>query len=175
MVLSSPSVCLGTSPPRSTIIFYLFYTCSISLDSLSVQSVSLTHYYEIFVYFLVWDTEDYFYKRIHKYIILILVQRFNRTYMARLKTMVAPTNSGSGWCSRHCLHYIRRCRFWLAWPRCRFWLVGGPIDTPNMDKLAANGLRYNNWHTLCSPLRACLLTGRNHHSVGMASDVLRRR
>jgi arylsulfatase A-like enzyme len=52
------------------------------------------------------------------------------------------------------------------------WLscYGGPIDTPNIDKLAANGLLYNNWHTtaLCSPTRACLLTGRNHHSVGMA-------
>ena len=44
------------------------------------------------------------------------------------------------------------------------WLgcYGGPIDTPNIDKLAANGLLYNNWHTtaLCSPSRACLLTGR---------------
>lgn len=53
------------------------------------------------------------------------------------------------------------------------WLssYGGPIDTPNIDKLAANGLLYNNWHTtaLCSPTRACLLTGRNHHSVGMAA------
>jgi arylsulfatase A-like enzyme len=52
------------------------------------------------------------------------------------------------------------------------WLscYGGPISTPNIDKLAANGLLYNNWHTtaLCSPTRACLLTGRNHHSVGMA-------
>jgi arylsulfatase A-like enzyme len=48
---------------------------------------------------------------------------------------------------------------------------GGPIDTPNIDKLSANGLLYNNWHTtaLCSPTRACLLTGRNHHSVGMAN------
>ena len=38
-----------------------------------------------------------------------------------------------------------------------------------MDRLAANGIRYNNFHTttLCSPSRACLLTGRNHHSVGM--------
>src|SRR6266487_3133251 len=53
------------------------------------------------------------------------------------------------------------------------WLscYGGPIDTPNIDKLAANGLLYNNWHTtaLCSPTRACLLTGRNHHSVGMGA------
>jgi arylsulfatase A-like enzyme len=48
---------------------------------------------------------------------------------------------------------------------------GGPIDTPNIDRLAAGGLRYNNFHTtaLCSPTRACLLTGRNHHSVGVAS------
>jgi arylsulfatase len=53
------------------------------------------------------------------------------------------------------------------------WLscYGGPIDTPNIDKLAANGLLYNNWHTpaLCSSTRACLLTGRNHHSVGMGA------
>lgn len=48
---------------------------------------------------------------------------------------------------------------------------GGPIETPNIDRLAANGLRYSNFHTtaLCSPTRACLLTGRNHHSVGMAT------
>ena len=46
---------------------------------------------------------------------------------------------------------------------------GGEIETPHMDRLAARGLRYNNFHTtaLCSPTRACLLTGRNHHSVGM--------
>ena len=46
---------------------------------------------------------------------------------------------------------------------------GSFIDTPNFDRLAANGLRYTNFHTtaLCSPTRACLLTGRNHHSVGM--------
>ena len=46
---------------------------------------------------------------------------------------------------------------------------GSDIETPNMDRLAANGLRYINFHTtaLCSPTRACLLTGRNHHSVGV--------
>ncbi|MEC9346649.1 MAG: arylsulfatase [Pseudomonadota bacterium] len=46
---------------------------------------------------------------------------------------------------------------------------GSEIETPNMDALAAGGLRYTNFHTtaLCSPTRACLLTGRNHHSVGM--------
>lgn len=48
---------------------------------------------------------------------------------------------------------------------------GSPIiQTPNLDKLAANGLRYNNFHTvaLCSPSRSCFLTGRNHHSNAMA-------
>ncbi|MDG2262394.1 MAG: arylsulfatase, partial [Actinomycetota bacterium] len=46
---------------------------------------------------------------------------------------------------------------------------GSDIETPNIDRLAAGGLRYTNFHTtaLCSPTRACLLTGRNHHSVGM--------
>ena len=47
---------------------------------------------------------------------------------------------------------------------------GSPIRTPNLDRLAANGLRYSNMHTtaLCSPSRCCILTGRNHHSNGMA-------
>ncbi len=47
---------------------------------------------------------------------------------------------------------------------------GSPIKTPNIDSLAANGLRYNNMHTtaLCSPTRSCVLTGRNHHSNAMA-------
>lgn len=46
---------------------------------------------------------------------------------------------------------------------------GGPINTPAAEKLAATGLKYNRFHTtaLCSPTRAALLTGRNHHSVGM--------
>ncbi|MFT7091092.1 MAG: arylsulfatase, partial [Candidatus Azotimanducaceae bacterium] len=46
---------------------------------------------------------------------------------------------------------------------------GGPIPTPGVDKVAAAGLRYNQFHTtaLCSPTRASLLTGRNHHSVHM--------
>ena len=46
---------------------------------------------------------------------------------------------------------------------------GGPCQTPNFERLAANGLRYNRFHTtaLCSPTRAALLTGRNHHSVSM--------
>jgi arylsulfatase A-like enzyme len=46
---------------------------------------------------------------------------------------------------------------------------GGPCNTPNFEKLAAGGLRYTRFHTtaLCSPTRQALLTGRNHHSVGM--------
>jgi len=47
---------------------------------------------------------------------------------------------------------------------------GSPIiKTPHMDKLAKNGLRYNNFHTtaLCSPSRSCMLTGRNHHPNAM--------
>ncbi len=46
---------------------------------------------------------------------------------------------------------------------------GGPIETPNAERLAATGLKYNRFHTtaLCSPTRAALLSGRNHHVVGM--------
>ncbi len=50
---------------------------------------------------------------------------------------------------------------------------GSTIKTPYIDKLASNGIRYNNFHTtaMCSPTRASLLTGRNHHSVGMGAIV----
>lgn len=49
---------------------------------------------------------------------------------------------------------------------------GGPIETPNFQRLANSGLRYNTFHTtaLCSPTRAALISGRNHHSV--ASGVI---
>lgn len=45
---------------------------------------------------------------------------------------------------------------------------GGPVPTPNFERLAANGQRYNRFHTtgICSPSRAALLTGRNHHNAG---------
>ena len=48
---------------------------------------------------------------------------------------------------------------------------GGVIETPTADRLAAGGLRYTRFHTtaLCSPTRQALLTGRNHHSVGMGA------
>ena len=47
---------------------------------------------------------------------------------------------------------------------------GSPIKTPNIDALAENGLRFANMHTtaLCSPTRACILTGRNHQSNAMS-------
>jgi arylsulfatase A-like enzyme len=46
---------------------------------------------------------------------------------------------------------------------------GGPVHMPTAERLAANGLKYNRFHTtaLCSPTRQALLTGRNHHSAGM--------
>jgi len=46
---------------------------------------------------------------------------------------------------------------------------GGPCSTPTAERLAAGGLKYNRFHTtaLCSPTRQALLTGRNHHTVGM--------
>ena len=46
---------------------------------------------------------------------------------------------------------------------------GSDIATPNVDRLAEGGLRYRRFHVtaLCSPTRACLLTARNHHAVGM--------
>ncbi len=48
---------------------------------------------------------------------------------------------------------------------------GGLVNTPNFEQLAENGLRFTNMHTtaLCSPTRSCILTGRNHHSNGVAA------
>jgi arylsulfatase A-like enzyme len=67
-------------------------------------------------------------------------------------------------------------------PNVLFWVIddvgygqmspfGGLIEMPNLDRLAQNGLRYTNMHTtaLCSPTRSCILTGRNHHSNGVAA------
>ena len=48
---------------------------------------------------------------------------------------------------------------------------GGPCETPTAERLAGDGLKYNRFHTtaLCSPTRAALLSGRNHHAVGMGA------
>src|SRR5262245_21866961 len=53
----------------------------------------------------------------------------------------------------------------------QFSTFGGGVPSPTMDRLAAEGLRYNRFHTtaLCSPTRAALITGRNHHSAAFAS------
>ena len=50
-----------------------------------------------------------------------------------------------------------------------FGCYGSPIKTPTIDRLASEGLRYSGFHTtaMCSTTRAALLTGRNHHSVGV--------
>jgi arylsulfatase len=50
----------------------------------------------------------------------------------------------------------------------QFGTFGGQVPTPALDRVAADGLRYTRFHTtaLCSPTRAALLTGRNHHSTG---------
>ncbi|MCB8954896.1 MAG: arylsulfatase [Nocardioides sp.] len=55
----------------------------------------------------------------------------------------------------------------LGW--ADFGCFGSEISTPTVDRLAAEGLRYTNFHVtpLCSPTRASLLTGRNHHATGM--------
>jgi arylsulfatase A-like enzyme len=55
----------------------------------------------------------------------------------------------------------------------QFGCYGSDIATPTFDRLASGGLRYSNFHTtaLCSPTRACLLTGRNHHASGMGRIV----
>ena len=56
----------------------------------------------------------------------------------------------------------------------QFGSFGGLINTPNIDRLAENGLRFNNFHTtaLCSPSRATLMAGRNPHSIGLGSHAL---
>ena len=53
--------------------------------------------------------------------------------------------------------------------------LGGRVKSPHIDRLAAEGIRFQNFHTtaLCSPTRAALLTGRNHHSVGVATIMER--
>jgi arylsulfatase A-like enzyme len=52
----------------------------------------------------------------------------------------------------------------------QFSTFGGGVPSPTMDELARDGLRFNCFHTtaLCSPTRAALITGRNHHSAAFA-------
>ncbi len=55
----------------------------------------------------------------------------------------------------------------------RFERLRRAVPTPNFERLAASGLQYTRFHTtaLCSPTRSALLTGRNHHSVGMGNTA----
>jgi arylsulfatase A-like enzyme len=55
----------------------------------------------------------------------------------------------------------------------QFGCYGSDIATPHFDRMAGEGVRFGNFHTtaLCSPTRACLMTGRNHHASGMARIV----
>src|SRR3984885_15121848 len=48
---------------------------------------------------------------------------------------------------------------------------GGPVHTPTAERMAGEGLKFTRFHTtaLCSPTRAALITGRNHHAVGMGN------
>ena len=71
---------------------------------------------------------------------------------------------GAGGRAERALHRPRRCRL------LGDGAVGRADRDPNINKLAANGLTYTNWHTtaLCSPTRSSLLTGRNHTTNGMA-------
>src|SRR5713101_7937181 len=62
---------------------------------------------------------------------------------------------------------------WIIWDDVGYGAMdvfGGPIETPNMSRIAETGLRYSNFHTpaLCSPTRSCFLTGRNATSNNMA-------
>ncbi len=79
-------------------------------------------------------------------------------------------------------HRSSLCAHQLVRPTCSIILLddagfgsasafGGPCATPNFERLAASGLRYNRFHTtaLCAPTRQALLTGRNHHTVGMGT------
>ena len=61
---------------------------------------------------------------------------------------------------------------WVVLDDCGFaqlGFYGASIETPAIDRLARQGLKYTNFHVtaMCSPTRTCLLTGRNHHAVGM--------
>ena len=59
----------------------------------------------------------------------------------------------------------------------QFSTFGGGVPSPTMDRLASEGLRFNHFHTtaLCSPTRAALITGRNHHSTSFAGITRLRR
>ena len=88
-----------------------------------------------------------------------------RPHLPRLRSgAVSAAGQGAQRRAEHSADPDRRCGFG------QFGTFGGGVPSPTMDRLAAEGLRYNRFHTtaLCSPTRAALITGRNHHSTSFA-------
>ena len=79
-----------------------------------------------------------------------------------VQTVVAAARRAAEGRAQRAAHHDRRLGLWRA------ETFGGVIPTPAMDRIAKTGLRYTQFHStaLCSPTRAALITGRNHHSVG---------
>ncbi|GAA3144221.1 arylsulfatase [Kribbella aluminosa] len=98
------------------------------------------------------------------------MSRPNTDFQGRIGTTVAdsepwwPDNDASGNRRPNVVTVVLDDTGWSD-----FGCYGSEIATPTIDRLAADGLRYTNFHVtpLCSPTRASLLTGRNHHRVGM--------
>ena len=90
------------------------------------------------------------------------VRRQDRAQRRAVEAVLAAARRAAQGRAERAADHDRRCR--LRRPST----FGGVIPTPALDRIAANGLRYTNFHStaLCSPTRAALITGRNHHSVG---------
>src|SRR6185436_13120865 len=90
------------------------------------------------------------------------VRRQDRAQRRAIDTLVASTRGASQGRTEHPLDYDRRTGFGVT------STFGGVVPTPTLDQIAANGLRYTNFNStaLCSPTRAAIITGRNHHSMG---------
>ena len=95
------------------------------------------------------------------------VRRHGGTHARRFRAGLDDQHDafGAGRRPQRALGIDRRCRLWQSVD------VWWPVSTPAMSRVADQGLRYNRFHVaaLCSPTRAALLTGRNHHSVGFGS------
>ena len=90
------------------------------------------------------------------------VRRQDRAQRRAIDTLVASTRGASQGRTEHPLDYDRRTGFGVT------STFGGVVPTPTLDQIAANGLGYTNFNStaLCSPTRAAIITGRNHHSMG---------
>ena len=90
------------------------------------------------------------------------IWRRDQSERRQIDAVVAADGGAARGRPEHPVDNDRRCRL------CARPTFGGVIPTPALDRVAANGLRYTNFHStsLCSPTRAALITGRNHHSAG---------